>query len=125
MNNFLQKLFIIVLVVAIIGIGVQLYKQLRQKYILKQELNEIEKKIYEFQINNENLKNKISSLKSEDYLKLELKEKFNLKEEGETVVVLKNNKIEDKNNNSITKNLKNNKIHKSNWEKWREVILGF
>lgn len=118
MHHILQKLFIAVLVVAIIGIGVQLSKQLRQKYILKQELNQIEKRINELQEKNSILQNKISSLENEDFLKLELKEKFNLKEEGEIVVALKRQQ------NTKNKILNSKEKEKKNWEKWIEVILG-
>jgi len=89
MYKILQKLLVIVLFVAIIGISVQLFEQLYKKYNLKQELNKIEKSIYELQEKNKSLLNKISSLENDDFLKMELKEKFNLKEEGETVVALK------------------------------------
>lgn len=119
MYKILQKLLIIVLVIAIIGINVQLSKQLYKKYELKQELNKIEKRINELQEKNSILQNKVSSLENEDFLKLELKEKFNLKEEGETVVALKRQQ------NPKSKILNSKEKEKKNWEKWIEVILGW
>ena len=119
MYKILQKLFIAVLAVAIIGIGVQLSKQLRQKYILKQELNKIEKSIYELQEKNKSLLNKISSLENDDFLKMELKEKFNLKEEGEIIVALK----QQQNPKSKIQNFKEKE--KKNWEKWMKILLGW
>ena len=121
MYKILQKLLVIILAVAITGISIQLYKQLYIKYELKQELNKIEKNISEQQKKNSNLLNKVSSLENDDFLKMELKEKLNLKEEGETVVALKQQQdIKFK-----MQNYKEEEKEKKNWGKWIKILFGW
>lgn len=73
-------------------IGFPLYKNLKQQYIINQEIKDLETEIAQFQNKNKDLKKMIEYLKSDQFIEEQARLNMGLKKAGEEVVVIENPK---------------------------------
>ncbi len=87
--NFWLVKVIIFLALAIVGIfGYASLKEIHQKKSIEKEITSLKEQAAKIKQENIQVANKLSYLGSEDYQKMKAKEKLNLQEPGEKVVVL-------------------------------------
>lgn len=115
-KRIVQGTFIFFLFIAagylIIKIGSVAY----EKYTLQLQINKVKSQIAKLENNNEELKILLAQLGSEEFLKLKVKEDFNLKEQGENVVFVR----------GIAKNETGKRERKEaeQWERWWDIFFG-
>jgi cell division protein FtsB len=118
-SNFFYKLISSQRFLAIIGlillfiIALPLAKTYSQRRLVEKEISDIKQEIAQFEKDNQELKDMLNYLKSDQSLEAQARINLNLKKPGETVVVIENQ--EDKKNQS---NDSEEKIVQSNFEKW-------
>lgn len=81
-------LFIIGLLIILL-ISIPLYKNISKKYIVDNEIKELENEIRELESKNKDFKNLISYLESDQFVEEQARLKLGLKKPGESVVVMK------------------------------------
>ncbi len=89
----------IIVFLALIIVGIFSYvslKEIHQKKEVKNEINSLKKQAEKIKEENMQVKEKLSYLSSEEYQKMTAKEKLNLQEPDEKVVVLSQNPIKIK-----------------------------
>jgi len=89
-----SKVFLFVIVLALITVAVNVGRESYRKYQLTQEINKLKTEIERLEGKNEQLANLMEYLKEEPYLEKEARLKLNLKKPGEKVIILSNKKQE-------------------------------
>ncbi|MHB8904112.1 MAG: FtsB family cell division protein [Patescibacteria group bacterium] len=123
-NSFLTNLFSNQRFLAIIGlvflvlIIFPLARTYSQKRAVEKEINDVKKQISEFENTNQDLKEMINYLNSDQSLEEEARLNLNLKKSGEQVVV-----INDIGNKVTTSSLVAPAKNKSNLAKWRDYFF--
>lgn len=117
--HIIQKIFILFLFIGagylIIKIGIVAY----DKYTLQLQINNVKSQISKLENNDEELKLLLAQLGDKEFLKLKAKENFNLKEQGEKVVIVKGI---SRNENDVKEKVVNKKI--SPWIEWWNIFFG-
>lgn len=88
MRLILIILTIIVLSGAIIFISEPIVKEFHRSRAIQQEIDSLQKQADKMEMENKSLRDKIEYLKSDDYKKLVAKDRLNLRNPGEKVVVV-------------------------------------
>ncbi|MEX0870059.1 MAG: septum formation initiator family protein [Candidatus Spechtbacterales bacterium] len=84
-SNYIAPVILVALMV-IIGAGVA--KQVRQGYALYSDVKQMEEKIEDLETENEEIKNIIASFNDPGTIDREVRNRLNLKKEGENVVII-------------------------------------
>lgn len=98
-NNFFYRLFTSQRFLAIVGLSFlvlilfPLAKTYSQRKLVEQEINEVKKEISDFESKNQELKEMINYLQSDQSLEEQARLNLNLKKPGETVVVINEKKV--------------------------------
>ncbi len=88
---------IIFLVLVIVGIfGFASLKEIRQKKAIENEITSLKKQAERIRQENMQVKEKLAYLSSEDYQKMKAKEKLNLQEPNEKVIILSQGFVKSK-----------------------------
>ena len=82
-----------------------------------QKVEDAERKLESLRAENEDLKKELEYKKSSRFTEGEIRNKLGLAKEGETVVVVPNNKDEGQ-------RIKEEVDDQLNWEKWRDLFFG-
>jgi len=98
-------------------LGFVVYK----KYTLQVQINQVQSKIEKLQSSKEELKKLVASLQDREFLKLKAKEEFNLKGEGEKVLVVKGI-LEDP--ESLSDEGQKESETNAYWVKWWNIFFG-
>lgn len=95
----MKKLFFIALFLAglatIAGITFSIYKETKKKKEVQAVITELQDEAERLDKENSGLMEKIAYLGSDDYKKREAKDKLNLQDKGEEVVIIKPNTVRD------------------------------
>ncbi|MCE7936256.1 hypothetical protein DYH10_00470 [Candidatus Saccharibacteria bacterium CPR2] len=99
-------------------------KVVQKNYGLQQEVGRLQEEVRLLELENENLKLSNEYYKTDAFLELEAKRKFNLVSKGENVLILPNqaqnqSKPEQQNNEE-----ENSSEQKSNFGQWIDFLLG-
>lgn len=98
-NNFIYRLVTSQRFLAIVGLSFlvlilfPLAKTYSQRKLVEQEINDVKKEISDFESKNQELKEMINYLQSDQSLEEQARLNLNLKKPGETVVVINEKKI--------------------------------
>lgn len=112
---FKQVLFSFLILGMLTLLAVPYFKNYQKRKDLENEIKKIQEEIYQYEKNNEELKEFLSYLESDQAIIEKARVNLGLQREGESVVVIKNKKIEtDLNNN----NKNEHKDNVSNFKKW-------
>jgi cell division protein FtsB len=92
-KNFIKKIlgskiFLFLVILALITVAVNVGRESYRKYQLTQEINRLKLEIERIEGKNKQLANLMEYLKQEPYLEKEARLKLNLKKPGEKVVIL-------------------------------------
>ncbi len=123
-HNFFYRLFSSQRFLAVVGmillflIALPLAKTYSQKRLIEQEIKGVENDIGQFEKDNQELRDMIEYLKSDQSLESQARLNLNLKKPGETVVV-----IEDKTDIKNQEVIPNNTSEKSNFKKWFDYFF--
>lgn len=123
-NNFFYRFFSSQRVLAIIGlvflllIIFPLAKIYTQKHLVEQEINDVKKEIDNFESTNQDLKEMISYLESDQSLEEQARINLNLKRPGEKVIVIETPKI-----STTSDDVNKNTISESNFTKWWDYFF--
>lgn len=118
-NNFFYRLFSSQRFLAIVGLVFLLFiifplaRTYTQRRLVENEINGVKKEISDFESTNQELKDMISYLESDQSLEEQARLNLNLKKPGERVIV-----IEPAKNGSTTDDLNKNTTLESNFLKW-------
>ncbi len=118
-NNFFYRLFSSQRFLAIVGlvflllIIFPLAKTYTQKRLVENEINDVKKEISDFESTNQELKDMITYLQSDQSLEEQARLNLNLKKPGETVIV-----IEAQKSSSTSSEINKTTIKESNFIKW-------
>lgn len=88
---FSFKMFILASILAVIFLGTGLGKEFYRDYQIKKEIDSLQSDINALEKDNYKLSQLIEYYKTDEYKEAEARKRFNLKEEGESVVVIKPN----------------------------------
>jgi cell division protein FtsB len=94
---FIKRSFLKQIILAIIGflliglISQPLYKTIKKKYLINNEINNLKNEINSYQSKNGQLDSLIKYLESDQYIEEQARKNLGLVKEGESVIVLKNN----------------------------------
>ena len=118
-NNIFYRLFSNQRFLAIVGlillllIVLPLARTYSQKRVIENEISGVQKEISQFEKDNQDLKEMLSYLQSDQSLEAQARLNLNLKKPGETVVVIEN-QADIKNSDDVT----NDEAEISNFKKW-------
>lgn len=84
-----SKIFLIILLLTILFFGFKLIKIINSKSKVDLEISNLKDQIETVKEENEKLQKEISNLSSPEYIKKEARKRFNLQEEGESVIIIK------------------------------------
>ncbi len=131
-----KKIFSSHIALSIIGLVIILFisfplaKNISKQYKINNEIKLLQEEISQLNGKNENLKNLISFLESDQFIDEEARKNLNFKKEGENVVIIKNNiSTTAKNPNEINSKYminqpkKEQKKRLSNPEKWLKYFF--
>ncbi len=113
-NNFFYRLFSSQRFLAIVGlvflmmIVFPLAKTYTQRRLVENEIEGVKKEINDYEKSNQELKEMIVYLESDQSLEEQARLNLNLKKPGEKVIVIDNSKVETSTNNIKTTTLENN-----------------
>lgn len=97
-----QKVIAVIGMLILILIAVPIINNLNRRFRINKELQELNKEINEAEKRNKDLNNLISYLESEQFIENQARTNFNLKKQGEEVVIIKgDNSIIKKNSENI------------------------
>ena len=123
LTNFVYKILILLL---IFYFGFIIFRQIHNNYETNLQINQLEKDIQDLEAENQNLANLLIYYQSHTYRKMEARRRLGLKEPGEKVVILPENKdvsvIEE--NQSINNQTKEKNNSSINYLKWYQMIFG-
>ena len=123
-SNFFYRLFSSQRFLAIIGlillfvIFLPLAKTYSQRRLVEREILGIQEEIAQFEKDNQELKDMLNYLKSDQSLEAQARINLNLKKPGETVIV-----IENQADNKNPDNVPEEEIKKSNFKKWFDYFF--
>ena len=83
-----SKLFIIIVLFLVVFAALALFKSLRSRNAVEQDIKRLKQEIEALETQNLELAQMINYLQSEEFTELEAKEKFNLQKPGEKVVAI-------------------------------------
>lgn len=117
-NLFFHPIFFTILgLITLFFVSAPLVKNINKKYMVDNEIKELENEISKLETDNKDLHQFISHLDSEEFIEEQARINLGLKKKGEEVVVLKNEEIISSDEN--LKNKENNQNDKiSNPQKW-------
>ena len=124
-NNIFYRLFSNQRFLAVIGlvllllIALPLARTYSQKRVIENEISGVQNEIAQFEKDNQDLKEMLSYLQSDQSLEAQARMNLNLKKPGETVVVIENQ--EDVKNSD---NVENHEEETSNFKKWFNYFFG-
>ena len=113
-----QRFLAIIGLVFLVLIIFPLAKTYSQKRVVEKEISDVKKQISDFETANQDLKEMIAYLNSDQSLEEEARLNLNLKKNGEQVVV-----INDGNSNASTSSFIVPSKNKSNLAKWRDYFF--
>jgi cell division protein FtsB len=113
-----QRFFAIIGLVLLFIIILPLARTYSQRRLVEQEISDIQKEIAQFEKDNQELKEMLNYLKSDQSLESQARINLNLKKPGETVIVIENQ--ENKKNQDSTPE---EKIKTSNLKKWFDYFF--
>ncbi len=87
----IYKPLIFLQIILVIYLGFLIYKEKKENYVLKRDYRNYLNKINKLEEENKILEKRIKYLSNPENLKKELKDKFNLVEPGEKVIILPEN----------------------------------
>ncbi len=120
MRLILIGLTIIVLSGAVIFIAEPIVKEFHRSRAIQQEIDNLQKQADKMEMENKSLRDKIEYLKSDDYKKLIAKDRLNLRNPGEKVVVVQPEMEGASEDNNISGKLSGNSLKeeeiKSNYD---------
>jgi len=88
-TSIVSKIIIILVIVVIVFILIALAKETYKKNQIQEEIKSLQEKARQIDKDNAEIQDKISYLESKDYQEKEAKDKFNLQNPNENVVVIK------------------------------------
>lgn len=114
MNKYLKRgiiVFELLLIVSLLR-GIEMSKKSRGR------VSELEKRREEASSRKEELEKRLEYVESEEYLEKVAREELNLAKEGETVVILPDQKqLQEQEEGEVVEEM-------TNWEKWKVVLFG-
>ena len=84
-----SKIFLVIILLAILFLGFKLIKIVNSTSKVDLEISNLKNQIKTIEEDNERLKNEITSLSNPEYIKKEARKRFNLQEEEEKVIIIK------------------------------------
>ena len=132
MLNRLKQIFELNQIVRVVGIIVSvtlIYNTVltvRKNYALEQKVRDLREKIELLELKNKQVELKIAYLKTDEFLELAAREKFNKKASGERVLVLPRSQDDDKGSSAAKHEFKENKdpLYLRNLKSWLGVLFG-
>lgn len=112
---FSFRLFAIVSILIIVFLGTNLGKEFYRKYQIQREIDSLKDDISSLEKNNYKMSQLIEYYQTNEYKETEIRKRFNLKKEGESVVVIRSDFIDPELNE--TKKI-DNKKNLPNYKKW-------
>ncbi len=122
-----SKIVTILIVILIFFIIYNIYKSIKQNYEVNQKINFLEKEIEDVKKQNYHLQNLILYYNTDSFKELELRRKLALKKQGETMVLVPENKgqkTDEEKTQSIESNEENNQSLTPNYVLWWRYIIG-
>ncbi len=114
---FCKRLAIAGLLAAIIWTGWQVARVSYQKWQLNAQVQDLKQQAKELEQQNRELKELVNAFDNPEFLKLQAKEKFNLKQKGEEVIVVVPPEQQEKDEQQAKKS-ENNLWQKGNLSDW-------
>ena len=90
-----SKVFLFFIVLALIGLTINVGRESYRKYQLTKEINSLKSETERIEGKNQQLTNLLEYFKEESYLEKEARLKLNLKKPGEKIVVISGDKNQD------------------------------
>ncbi len=118
-KNFKQFLFFVFILALIVLVFMPYWKNRQKKIELDKEINQIKSDIYKYEKTNEELRELLLYLDSDQAIKDRARNSLGLQQEGEKVVVIKKGEIEE----LIPGEKKTEEEELSNFKKWIKYIF--
>ncbi len=101
-------------------------KVIQRNYELQQQVDQLTDEVGLIKVQNQNLKFNIEYYKTDAYLEVEAKRRFNLAESGEKVVLLpKDGDLEPEVLETTIESIQESRpVHQENFEKWMTFLFG-
>jgi len=131
---FTSKIFLFFALLILIWVSICAVKAIYKSYRLRKEIENLKSEISKVEKGNKELDNLLQYLKNKDFLEKEVREKLNLKKEGESVVIVQpSSDLKDFNLDMASnqdsgfssqadirqdQSSKQASIEESNWKKW-------
>lgn len=114
-----KKISLIVFLLVALLIAYHLVFQIKEAVRSGERLGEAAQKLHELETRNRELKNKLSEIKSERFIEQQARDKLGLAKEGETVVIIPEEKIQQ----VLGASEGNSKERLPNWLGWLKLFL--
>jgi cell division protein FtsL len=123
-SSWLIKVIFILGLVLIALVGFSIYKETQKKKQVQQQIDQLKEEAKRIERENNNLTDKINYLQSKDFQEKEARDKFNLQNPSESVVVINPGILKDSApENNSPQDEKKVVVKKSNWEKWWDYFF--
>lgn len=121
-NNFSRILILLVIFYILFNLGRSIF----QNYRVNEKINSIDTDIADLENQNQLLKNQNLYFQTDTYKEIEARKKLGLKSEGETVIIMPDNKDSQDDNSNIISNKSNSKNPEfsPNYTKWYHYVIG-
>ena len=113
---FSFNLFVVASVLVVIFLGTGLGKEFYRDYQIKKEINSLQNDIGALEKDNYKLSQLIEYYNTDEYKEAEARKRFNLKKDGESVVIVRPNPIDSE--YDINKENNNEENNLPNYKKW-------
>ncbi len=88
LENMLRKVIYIAVILVVLLIAYNLVVQITQAIKSGERLSEATDKVYKLQVQNKELKKKLSDIQSSDFIESQARDKLGLSKKGETLVII-------------------------------------
>lgn len=93
--HMIRKFFLSLIIIVILFIAYNLINQIIEATRSGERLSEAANVVNKLEIKNKQLKNKLSQIKSPEFIEAEIRNKLGLGKQGETIVVIPDEKIKE------------------------------